>query len=261
VTPADVGELSRLEQSMLSLVRKRGVMGYVLWCTAMVVLGSETLMIAVLLLTDGFSQPEFWQQALLWSGLIPLLVAPLALHFTARLVEHLDRTRTILRSWASTDVLTGIANRRGFFDGVAELVESTPQGTTFEVGMLDLDRFKSLNDRFGHARGDDALVLVARWLRSTIGDAGVVGRIGGDEFTYVVPLASVGVPDRMHFDLDGIDVEVTVGRVCSRLDGGIDSVLATADQVLYRNKQNRLTVESLTALRTSSDRLDAGRDV
>jgi diguanylate cyclase (GGDEF)-like protein len=86
---------------------------------------------------------------------------------------------------AATDALTGLRNRRGL-----ELAASHALATAAHGGLqlvyLDLDGFKGVNDRLGHAEGDRALVAVADILRSTFRAADVIGRVGGDEFLVLV---------------------------------------------------------------------------
>lgn len=85
---------------------------------------------------------------------------------------------------ASTDPLTGLLNRRAVEEAVRRLRQST---TSFAVSMLDLDRFKSLNDTHGHETGDRALTIFAKCLREAVDGRGIVGRFGGEEFVVVLP--------------------------------------------------------------------------
>ncbi|MCQ8783015.1 GGDEF domain-containing protein [Mangrovibrevibacter kandeliae] len=82
---------------------------------------------------------------------------------------------------SETDPLTGILNRRGFEEQVGALA-GTPCGQPLFVTLADIDHFKSVNDRFGHAAGDAVIVGLARLLVSLYGEGAVVGRMGGEEF-------------------------------------------------------------------------------
>jgi diguanylate cyclase (GGDEF)-like protein len=109
-------------------------------------------------------------------------------------VEHrrLDRERDRLDRETRLDALTGLANRRAFDDRLAHEVDRTTRGSTFAVVMIDIDRFKSINDRFGHAAGDTVL----RWLGERLGAAArrgdFVARYGGEEFIAILPDAAPG---------------------------------------------------------------------
>jgi diguanylate cyclase (GGDEF)-like protein len=93
--------------------------------------------------------------------------------------RSIERRLSEVTHAALHDALTGLLNRRGLF---ARMAAADRPGTVFYV---DLDNFKMINDRYGHAAGDAVLVQVARTMRELVGDEGVVARIGGDEFVVV----------------------------------------------------------------------------
>lgn len=98
-----------------------------------------------------------------------------------------ERTRRLERM-AFVDPLTEIANRRGFSELFAKAARRARRdGSRLGVLVLDLDRFKALNDEFGHAAGDEVVIETARRLERAIGDEGHCGRWGGDEFVVLVP--------------------------------------------------------------------------
>ena len=98
--------------------------------------------------------------------------------------DWLARERAISR----TDGLTGLLNGRGFYEAAAvELARSTRYRHPLTLAYVDLDDFKSINDRFGHARGDAVLVAVARAMRRACRSTDLVGRVGGDEFVVLFP--------------------------------------------------------------------------
>ncbi|MDT5013321.1 MAG: hypothetical protein QOH57_4938 [Mycobacterium sp.] len=104
----------------------------------------------------------------------------------------------LLRS--SRDPLTGLLNRRAFYDKTNSMLEGARDGHLV-VAMVDLDRFKTLNDTHGHAAGDQALVVVARSLRDHCPPSAVIGRAGGEEFLIA--------------HLDGVSDPVALGqRLC-----------------------------------------------
>lgn len=114
-----------------------------------------------------------------------LLIAGVLIGRLKLWVEGLVRE---LSANARRDALTGVLNRGGF-DARFELELARVRRVPGPLSLLlaDVDRFKQLNDRFGHPRGDEALKLVARVLRNGVREIDVVGRLGGDEFAVVLP--------------------------------------------------------------------------
>src|SRR6266849_5281949 len=104
------------------------------------------------------------------------------------LVLAKERSVRILRDAASTDEMTGLLNRRGFFAAAYQLVaRQAARRAPVSVLMFDLDHFKSINDRFGHRVGDEALRLFAATASANLRAADVVGRFGGEEFVAILP--------------------------------------------------------------------------
>jgi diguanylate cyclase (GGDEF)-like protein len=101
-----------------------------------------------------------------------------------------DRTtmEAKLATLATTDELTDVPNRRSFFERAqAELERAERYGRPFGVAILDLNNFKAINDRYGHAAGDEALRLAAHLCAETLRSADIMGRYGGDEFAFAFP--------------------------------------------------------------------------
>ena len=125
---------------------------------------------------------------LAWSG--QLDVGPLAVAMAGLICLLLASTsyrqhQQLLASRAGTDDLTGLANRARFHDRLAAALPATPHGPVTLL-LLDLDRFKAVNDTLGHPAGDRLLVEVAQRLRDTVDSAHLVARLGGDEFAVLV---------------------------------------------------------------------------
>jgi diguanylate cyclase (GGDEF)-like protein len=170
-----------------------------------------------------------------------------------------ERTEYRHRTAARTDALTGIANRRGFLEQIA-LARRAAAGTQpTAVLLFDLDRFKSINDRYGHAVGDRTLQIFADVAKVHIGEAGMVGRWGGDEFVAVLTNTSreiaATVAERIQAalekaaaDIDGrlVGATVSTGMAFSSEDAfELPAMLLQADQALYRAKaegRNRLAI-------------------
>jgi diguanylate cyclase (GGDEF)-like protein len=145
------------------------------------------------------------------------------------------------------DPLTGLLNRRGFEElAVRELERAQRYGRTVAFALLDLDRFKQINDRFGHAQGDALLQVVGTELARLRGSDLAV-RLGGDEFGLLMPEtdeAAAGrvlarLEERVHERLmaRGWTLGMSVGIVAGK--GGalsITQLLAEADRRMYLNK-------------------------
>jgi len=106
-----------------------------------------------------------------------------SLHNRQRLASMLAEHR--LRQLAMLDALTGVASRRRLDDVLRQELAAVPRGRSLSVVMLDVDRFKSVNDRFGHDTGDEVLRAVARVLQQAARLPDVIGRWGGEEFMVV----------------------------------------------------------------------------
>jgi len=163
----------------------------------------------------------------------------------------------IQRHAASTDPLTGLLNRRAFLDGARSLCAlRRKEGNPVTLLMFDLDHFKSINDTFGHAVGDDVLRLFASTVTSSMRVDDIVGRLGGEEFAAIVPAdiaTTCRIAERIRagFEIAGAVVgqhaiggTVSIGAAVSlKSDTDIEALLAEADAALYRAKhsgRNRL---------------------
>ena len=162
-----------------------------------------------------------------------------------------DRTVRFYKLAATTDPLTGVLNRRGFFEATGELMESNRVGMA-PVSLLafDLDRFKSINDRFGHDGGDAVLEMFAEVVRKTMRASDVIGRLGGEEFVAMVSgtLAEAAVAaERVRsafaaaeIVLEGqrIAATVSIGIACGSPLAAVETLITRADVALYRAKAN-----------------------
>jgi diguanylate cyclase (GGDEF)-like protein len=169
-----------------------------------------------------------------------------------------DRAMQIQKTAASTDALTGVFNRRAFLSGAEAMIEAQAQkGEPVSLLLFDLDRFKSINDRFGHTVGDEVLRLFARTASETTRTTDMFARLGGEEFVMILAggadvAANVGERVRFAFELQGsaigeyaLEATVSVGAATSASAASVKSLLTQADAALYRakaNGRNRLEV-------------------
>lgn len=152
---------------------------------------------------------------------------------------------------ARTDELTGLPNRRSFMEqAVREIGRASRYGSSLAVAMFDLDRFKRLNDTYGHQTGDRALVLFGKILSEELRGEDFVGRIGGEEFALVTTNDAAGarslcervrarLASETLADASGASVRFTVSAGFALMDSerkGLDALLAAADAALYRAK-------------------------
>ena len=180
------------------------------------------------------------------------------------LLEHRNRE---LASLAATDSLTGVANRRGFDDFLAQQARiSARYRGPLSLLLADLDHFKQVNDQQGHLAGDEVLRRVAAVLRETAREADVVARYGGEEFGLILPDTALpgalalanrlrAAVEELRVPLPGgptLAITISIGVATCNLDQlrGAEGLVADADAGLYAAKQagrNRVMVRRADA--------------
>ena len=168
-----------------------------------------------------------------------------------------DRTRELeeanqqLAEASRTDSLTGLPNRRGFLElSDHEVKRSARAGAPLSVVMMDLDRFKEINDRHGHAGGDDLLQAAAKRLRSVTRAQDLVARWGGEEFILLLPdtdsEAAAVAAEKVRAALGAYEFERNGTREAITASFGVaahdparalEATIAAADEALYRAKE------------------------
>jgi len=179
-----------------------------------------------------------------------ILIPAASLAVLLGLRQRLERERDALRRSALSDPLTGIANRRSLLERIDyEIARHARARRSFALMMIDLDGFKALNDRFGHAAGDDLLRETADALTQTIRAQDTAARIGGDEFCVLAPETHGGgivqLDSRIHDALGrvtaGVDtLQASTGTAIFPVDGtSSQALLAAADHRLLTAKRKR----------------------
>ncbi|CAG4889885.1 hypothetical protein LMG31841_00920 [Paraburkholderia saeva] len=155
---------------------------------------------------------------------------------------------------AATDPLTGLQNRRAFKEGAEKLLSTASDDAKFSAIFVDIDYFKSLNDRFGHALGDQMLHEVAQLLKAHTSVDNNVSRIGGEEFALLQRgglRSAVGFAETLRIAISGIArpdgaLTASFGVAEYRVGEGFMSLLDRADEALLRAKhsgRNRVCAE------------------
>lgn len=182
----------------------------------------------------------------IWNSMVRLIV----LVVIVGLVDALLRSARHERELARRDHLTGVQNSRAFYDSAdTQLRGLRRTGRPLTLAYIDIDRFKMVNDRLGHAAGDAVLVETARILALSMREVDTVARVGGDEFMLLLP------------DTDPAEAQVALGRAHRRLaeaaitygwevgysvgavtftspPGSIEAMVAQADRIMYKVKQS-----------------------
>jgi diguanylate cyclase (GGDEF)-like protein len=176
--------------------------------------------------------------------LVPLCLAPVVAVYSA--MSHGARSDHAARH----DSLTGLPNRTAFHEAIGEAIEDNRAGAC--VLLIDLDRFKDVNDTLGHRYGDMLLEQVSDRFRAQLGSEDTIARLGGDEFAVLHPRGDreeavrlaqqIADSLRPPFELEQMDVDVqaSVGIALFPEQGtSVESLLQKADVAMYRAKQTR----------------------
>lgn len=231
------------------LIRKFGSLGVTLVASLLSVCAS----IGMTAIYDMVFKGQLLQEDLLIGGLVSATVSPLIIFWLATLSYELYQSEQRLSALSQKDPLTGAYNRR-YFDEQArvECARAHRYGQPLSVLMLDLDKFKRVNDTHGHAAGDEVLKTVVRIGIKTLRKSDVLARYGGEEFVILLPHAGIVeakmLADRLRkaiedtiIPFDTLLLRATVSIGASTLaehESEIGIMLARADQALYAAKGN-----------------------
>ncbi|HEX8207858.1 MAG TPA: EAL domain-containing protein [Solirubrobacteraceae bacterium] len=236
--PFAPGDLPAIFLAAAALLAARGVGAWRDDVAFTLVAGTGTIGLApIAVLVGDFS-----------AALLPVLVLPLAA------LQVAGRHAMLSESRALHDVLTGLPNRALFQDRVDRaLTAAQRSGTKPVVMLLDLDKFKEVNDTLGHHRGDELLTQVGPRIADVLRSSDTVARLGGDEFAVLLPAApdpdagaEVGqkILEALErpFCIDGADLEVgaSLGIACFPEHGeDVDTLMQRADMAMYVAKGAR----------------------
>lgn len=198
--------------------------------------------------TSGQPYSQNW--ILVWNTAVRLAFFSLVAYLLGELKSQLQRQRDL----ATTDNLTGLLNRAGFFEHATVVVNTASRyGHGIAVAFIDLNGFKSINDNMGHAQGDRALVSIGGVLGRASRKSDVIARFGGDEFVVLLPDADLRGA-KAYFAKLQVELQreihehgwtglgSSIGAVVFRTaPGDIDNALRRADDLMYRVKQSGRT--------------------
>jgi diguanylate cyclase (GGDEF)-like protein/PAS domain S-box-containing protein len=175
-----------------------------------------------------------------------------------------------LRDLATRDPLLQIYNRRHFFDLAAHEAERAKRyARPLSVAMIDVDHFKQVNDRHGHAVGDQVLAAIAAACAASVRTNDVLARYGGEELVVLLPETDIGgaepVVERLRAAIEGSVIPTDAGPVRATVSAGVverrqgeslESMLVRADRALYRAKQsgrNRVIADEASRVLATPD--------
>jgi diguanylate cyclase (GGDEF)-like protein len=215
--------------------------------------------IAVILLWPGEASTDGWFAVFALQTLLYVVGTAFVVVVMAN-----ERTTAQYKTAAMTDPLTGLFNRRAFFAAANSMIaRQMRKRRPVSVLAFDLDKFKSINDRFGHAIGDETLRLFAATASANMRQSDVIGRLGGEEFVAILPgnvEEAVLVAERVRAAFELAGVEIAGQKIGATVSIGVaegrppltefGALLARADAALYRAKhsgRNRVVTDQGTA--------------
>lgn len=247
------GGISLIVAAELRTVARRGPVERMLIVLALLAAANFIVRPVVLLAINGpytdyqdIHTSAYWTSAILAHAIISLL---LALCLFAG--EALDLIRK-LRFESVTDPLSGLLNRRGFEASATEMLDKCLSGRLpVSLVLADLDRFKAINDSHGHAAGDRVIAAFAARLQSAAGERAVAGRLGGEEFAILLPLADAAsarlLADAVRRAFSGEDImglprgvrlTSSFGIAVRSGDESLQDLMRRGDEALYLAKRD-----------------------
>ncbi|RXD07449.1 GGDEF domain-containing protein [Sphingomonas sp. UV9] len=220
---------------------------FTVWCLGRIAgVVSGLIVISVTLQLNGFGDGLSAQASTVSTSTAALNagVRVFGVTFIILFVGAFRRTFDQERANAQIDPLTGLGNRRAFKRESSSLeLASARDNRILLCGLIDVDDFKAINDRYGHAAGDDVLSIVADALLSAVRPYDVTARLGGDEFAFCLAVRDTASAERksgkIHDAVMAALTKTEYGATCSlgaATGVGVAETLRVADQTLYRAK-------------------------
>lgn len=196
---------------------------------------------------------ESFREWIVAAILAPLIISPIVTYAGLSLAHSLKEAQDALRKAATTDLLTGIANRRCLLDQTtAILSHATREPRPLSLLLIDIDHFKSINDTYGHAVGDEAIVAVTKACQSRLRNIDLFGRWGGEEFLVLLDGSNAEGAWRVAEDLRAaveavrlpnfscsLTISIGIATAANGHDPkAFDRMLSAADRELYRAKKD-----------------------
>ncbi|MBA3026423.1 MAG: diguanylate cyclase [Sulfurimonas sp.] len=183
--------------------------------------------------------------------------------FSCRINNSIEALENLhaLTNYANRDYLTGLYNRRYFYEHMSEyMAEAKESAEHFTVAVVDIDYFKKINDSYGHDTGDKVIVNLADILRSNLKHNDIIARFGGEEFCLVFKnknmSQTIPVVERLRAEVQNtnikidahttITISISIGLASHNSEDGLEESINQADMMLYKAKQegrNRVVYE------------------
>jgi diguanylate cyclase (GGDEF)-like protein len=239
----------------------------------MLIVGATQLVAGSIAIMQGAAGDDAWRSLYVYVNFLtlPAGYAGLAMFVILMLASDLLEQ---MKEVAIRDQLTSLLNRRGFLEhGNLAFASARRSDRQLSVIMTDIDRFKQVNDEFGHAVGDAALRHFADVLRSMRRAEDILARVGGEEFALILPGTSIDVAiriadelctrvERTAFKANGLKLRLTASFGVAELstkDMELSDIFLRADRALYRSKRdgrNRVDLESSQYIKTANGQLE-----
>lgn len=194
------------------------------------------------------------QEDAIRAAIIPIIIAPFISWYLVGLIFELDRKERLMKKLATYDDLTSLLNRRAFNQACESVHKlSIRNKKSYSVLVVDLDYFKKINDKYGHAGGDVVLAKFGELAKEVSRDSDIIGRLGGEEFGFFLPNTNseqAGIYTEklrqkinstcVKFEDQEIYFTASIG-IDVNIDGAepsLEKLLINADRALYRAKAN-----------------------
>lgn len=242
-----------------SLIRRFGSIGVTV-VASMLAISATIGMTAVF---DLAIKGQILNEDLLIAFLASATVAPLVIYWLATLSYELYKSEQRLSSLSQKDPLTGAYNRRYFDEQAAvECARAHRYGQSLAVLMMDLDKFKRINDTHGHAAGDEVLKALVKTSAQALRKSDILARYGGEEFVVLLPHAALAealmLAERLRkalselhipFEDKSLNITISIGvSTLAETEADVVAMLSRADHAMYQAKANgRNRVETIPA--------------